>query len=99
MPLRGIHQYRGRHYGRTTETGGRMNPFSYTRVRDISQAMREGAAGNVKFIAGGTNLLDLMKENVERPQRLIDINNLPLDGIEGTDEGRLRIGALVRNAD
>lgn len=76
-----------------------MNPFSYTRVRDISQAMREGAAGNVKFIAGGTNLLDLMKENVERPQRLIDINNLPLDDIEGTDEGRLRIGALVRNAD
>ncbi|PLC51355.1 FAD-binding molybdopterin dehydrogenase [Pollutimonas subterranea] len=76
-----------------------MNPFSYTRARDVAHAAREGAAGDVKFIAGGTNLLDLMKENVERPQRLIDINGLPLHHIEDTAEGGLRIGALVRNAD
>ncbi|HWL30080.1 MAG TPA: xanthine dehydrogenase family protein subunit M [Burkholderiaceae bacterium] len=76
-----------------------MNPFSYLRVTDVAQAAREGCGAEAKFIAGGTNLLDLMKENVERPQRLIDINGLPLDRIEGTKEGGLRIGALVRNAD
>jgi xanthine dehydrogenase YagS FAD-binding subunit len=76
-----------------------MNPFSYTRARDIACATLEGAASDVKFIAGGTNLLDLMKENVERPQRLIDINDLPLADIEATAAGGLRIGALVRNAD
>ncbi|MCQ9616627.1 xanthine dehydrogenase family protein subunit M [Paenalcaligenes niemegkensis] len=76
-----------------------MNPFSYTRATDVAHATSEGAATDVKFIAGGTNLLDLMKENVERPRRLIDINGLALDRIEETAEGGLRIGALVRNAD
>src|SRR5690606_13112566 len=51
------------------------------------------------FIAGGTNLLDLMKENVERPARLVDINRLGLDEVETLPDGGLRIGALVRNAD
>ncbi|MBB5214187.1 FAD binding domain-containing protein [Parapusillimonas granuli] len=76
-----------------------MNPFSYVRAADLDQAVREGAAEGARFIAGGTNLLDLMKENVERPRRLIDINGLPLDRIEETPGGGLRIGALVRNAD
>ncbi len=76
-----------------------MNPFSYIRARDLAQATLEGAEEDVKFIAGGTNLLDLMKENVERPQRLIDINDLPLNYIEEAAEGGIRIGALVRNAD
>lgn len=76
-----------------------MNPFSYVRARDVAQVIREGAAADVKFVAGGTNLLDLMKENVERPQRLIDINDLPLAQIEEGSDGGLRIGALVRNAD
>ncbi|NGM86837.1 xanthine dehydrogenase family protein subunit M [Parapusillimonas sp. SGNA-6] len=76
-----------------------MNPFSYIRANDVAQATREAAADGARFIAGGTNLLDLMKENVERPLRLIDINGLPLDRIEETAEGGLRIGALVRNAD
>jgi xanthine dehydrogenase YagS FAD-binding subunit len=53
----------------------------------------------VKFLAGGTNLIDLMKENVERPETLVDINGLPLNRIEETDSGGLRIGALVRNTD
>jgi xanthine dehydrogenase YagS FAD-binding subunit len=52
-----------------------------------------------KFIAGGTNLLDLMKENVERPDRLIDINHLPLTKIEPRPDGGLRLGALVTNSD
>lgn len=76
-----------------------MNRFSYIRVRDIAHATLEGASGDVQFIAGGTNLLDLMKENVALPQRLIDINSLPLNDIEESAEGGIRIGALVRNAD
>src|SRR3984885_3842954 len=54
---------------------------------------------DVRFIAGGTNLVDYMKLNVERPRQLVDINRLPLDKIERTPEGGLKIGALVRNAD
>jgi xanthine dehydrogenase YagS FAD-binding subunit len=76
-----------------------MNPFSYTRVTDIAGAVREAAgSGAAKFIAGGTNLIDLMKENVARPDRLIDITHLPLNRIEDTDDGGLRLGALVTNA-
>jgi xanthine dehydrogenase YagS FAD-binding subunit len=62
-------------------------------VRQIS------ADPDAKFIAGGTNLIDLMKEDVERPQRLIDITRLPLKTVEETPEGGLRIGALVPNSD
>lgn len=77
-----------------------MNRFSYVRPTEVADAVREAAAGNgVKFIAGGTNLVDLMKENVERPERLIDVNRLPLHDIEATDAGGLRIGALVSNSD
>jgi xanthine dehydrogenase YagS FAD-binding subunit len=77
-----------------------MNPFSYTRPRDVASALREIAADRTaKFIAGGTNLIDLMKENVERPTRLIDITHLPLAGITSTQDGGLRIGALTSNAD
>lgn len=76
-----------------------MRPFSYTRPGDVSEAVREAAGAGVKFIAGGTNLIDLMKEDVERPIRLVDINHLPLDRIEDTPHGGLRLGALVRNSD
>jgi xanthine dehydrogenase YagS FAD-binding subunit len=62
-----------------------------------SSTAQNGA--EVRFIAGGTNLIDYMKLNVERPNRLIDINGLPLDRIEKTGDGGLKIGALVRNAD
>ena len=75
-----------------------MRPFSYTRAGDVSEAVREASADGVKFIAGGTNLIDLMKEDVERPMRLVDINQLPLDRIEETPDGGLRLGALVRNS-
>ncbi|HKE05446.1 MAG TPA: xanthine dehydrogenase family protein subunit M [Blastocatellia bacterium] len=77
-----------------------MNRFSYTRAGDVATAVSEIARDNAaKFIAGGTNLIDLMKENVARPSRLIDITRLPLDKIENTRDGGLRIGALVTNTD
>jgi xanthine dehydrogenase YagS FAD-binding subunit len=77
-----------------------VNSFSYTRAGDVASAVNEIAVdSNAKFIAGGTNLIDLMKENVARPSRLIDITRLPLDKIEETEDGGLRIGALVSNAD
>jgi xanthine dehydrogenase YagS FAD-binding subunit len=76
-----------------------VNPFGYHKSSDVADAVRTGAIEGAKFIAGGTNLLDLMKENVERPAKLIDINSLPLGRIEETAAGGLRIGALVRNSD
>jgi xanthine dehydrogenase YagS FAD-binding subunit len=77
-----------------------VNSFSYVRADDVATAVREIAMGNAaKFIAGGTNLIDLMKENVAHPSRLIDITRLPLDKIEETPDGGLRLGALVKNAD
>ena len=77
-----------------------MINFAYTRASGIADALRVAAADpKAKFIAGGTNLIDLMKEDVERPTRLIDITHLPLKGIEETPEGGLRIGALVPNSD
>jgi xanthine dehydrogenase YagS FAD-binding subunit len=77
-----------------------MNSFSFAIARDIEGAVAEiGASANAKFIAGGTNLLDLMKENVARPSHLIDITRLPLERIEDTPEGGLRLGALVTNAE
>jgi xanthine dehydrogenase YagS FAD-binding subunit len=76
-----------------------MNRFSYTRATDIAGAIRESDGGSARFLAGGTNLIDLMKENVERPSRLIDVNRLPLHKIEELEDGSLRLGALVTNAD
>jgi xanthine dehydrogenase YagS FAD-binding subunit len=77
-----------------------MIAFDYVKARDISDAVGQIAADpNAKFIAGGTNLIDLMKENVAQPRRLIDITGLPLAEIEDTEANGLRIGALVPNSD
>jgi xanthine dehydrogenase YagS FAD-binding subunit len=77
-----------------------MINFQYVRADDVADAVRRIAADPAaKFIAGGTNLIDLMKEDVERPSRLIDISRLPLKGVEETADGGLRIGALVPNSD
>jgi len=76
-----------------------MNPFNYDKAQDVAGAIRAALSPGAKFIAGGTNLVDLMKENVERPNLLIDINHLPLGRIESTAAGGIRIGALVRNSD
>ena len=77
-----------------------MINFQYARAHDVADAVRQMAAEPAaKFIAGGTNLVDLMKEDVERPPRLIDITRLPLKAVEETKQGGLRIGALVPNSD
>jgi xanthine dehydrogenase YagS FAD-binding subunit len=77
-----------------------MNYFEYSRATDVADALRQIAADpEARFIAGGTNLIDLMKENVARPSRLIDISRLPLNEVEETRDGGLRIGALVPNSD
>ena len=77
-----------------------MNQFGYARARDVGDAVRRIAADPAaKFIAGGTNLIDLMKEHVTLPSQLIDITHLPLDKVEEMRDGGLRIGALVPNSD
>jgi xanthine dehydrogenase YagS FAD-binding subunit len=77
-----------------------MNNFGYSRANDVADAVRQIAADpGAKFIAGGTNLIDLIKEHVARPSRLIDITHLPLAKVEETRDGGLRIGALVPNSD
>ena len=77
-----------------------MINFEYSRANDVADAVRQIAADpEAKFIAGGTNLIDLMKEDVERPTRLIDITRLPLKAVEEMSDGSLRIGALVPNTD
>ena len=77
-----------------------MRPFSYEQA--VAPAAAAAAAArnpDAKFIAGGTNLLDLMKLEIEKPAHLIDVNGLALDKIESTPDGGMRIGALVRNTD
>src|ERR1700694_1296342 len=77
-----------------------MIDFQYVRANDVADAVRQIAADPAaKFIAGGTNLIDLMKEDVERPSRLIDISRLPLNTVEEAADGGLRIGSLVPNSD
>ncbi|WP_019906676.1 xanthine dehydrogenase family protein subunit M [Methylobacterium sp. 77] len=75
-----------------------MNRFDYVRPQTVDEAVKAiQSTANARFIAGGTNLVDLMKYNVERPERLVDITRLPLESIEERDGG-LGIGALVTNA-
>ncbi|MDB5955205.1 xanthine dehydrogenase family protein subunit M [Ramlibacter sp.] len=77
-----------------------MKAFSYERATSVEAAAKAVAAHpHAKFIAGGTNLLDLMKLQIEAPTHLVDVNRLGLDRAEDTPEGGLRIGTLVRNAD
>lgn len=77
-----------------------MKAFTFERASSIGAAAKAAASNpKARFIAGGTNLLDLMKLEIETPTHLIDVNGLGLDTIEKTDEGGLRIGALVRNTD
>ena len=77
-----------------------MREFGYQRAEDVSGAVALlGTDPAARALGGGTNLVDLMKAGVERPALLIDVRDLPLDGIETTDDGGLRIGATVTNSD
>lgn len=76
-----------------------MIPFTFERVSTAQEAAAAAQKPGAKFIAGGTNLIDLMKLQIEQPMHLIDINRIGLDTIEATPEGGLRIGATVRNTD
>src|SRR5262245_18137052 len=83
-----------------------MKTFDFIRPADAAAAVALAAratsaqqGADVRFLAGGTTLIDLMKLNVEAPAQLLDINRLPLDRIEATPDGGLKIGATVRNAD
>lgn len=83
-----------------------MKTFALTRAADSAQAIATAAkattaqqGAEIRFIGGGTTLIDLMKLNVEQPQTLVDINRLPLDKIETLPDGGLTIGAVVRNSD
>jgi xanthine dehydrogenase YagS FAD-binding subunit len=76
-----------------------MKPFAYTRATDADGAVRAAAGdAGTRFLAGGTNLVDLMREGVDQPERLVDINRLPLAQIE-EHAGGLRLGALARNSE
>ncbi len=74
-----------------------MRNFDYTRAADAAQAITFHAQAPSAFLAGGTTLLDLMKIDVMRPERVVDVNRLPLNSIEMLTDGRLRIGAMVTN--
>ncbi len=76
-----------------------MNTFDYQRASAPDAAIRAGAAPSAKFLAGGTNLIDLMKYGVESPTTLIDINHLDLAQVTANPDGGVTIGALVRNSD
>ncbi len=76
-----------------------MRPFTYERATDTQTAVTSVSRAGAKFISGGTNLLDLMKLEIERPTHLVDISRLPLKGIDDLSDGGLRIGAQVANSD
>ncbi len=75
-----------------------MRPFDYVRADDIAAAVREGTGKAAYFIAGGTNLVDLMKDHVEQPDKLVDVNSLPFHHITAREDGGLRLGVLATNA-
>src|SRR6202012_991116 len=80
--------------------GGGVKEFGYQRAHDVPGAVALLAADpDARFLGGGTNLVDLMKTGVERPARLVDVRELPLDRVEPTADGGLRIGATVTNSD
>ena len=75
-----------------------MRPFAYVKLADAESAVRAAAEPGAKFLGGGTNLVDLMREDIERPETVVDVTGLPFDTVEELPGGGLRIGALVRNS-
>src|SRR5262249_30049560 len=81
LPVRGLSEYSGR-YSRRRGRSSQVRPFTYERATDLSAAVAAMSKPGARFISGGTNLLDLMKLEVERPTHLVDISRLPLKGID-----------------
>ena len=75
-----------------------MRPFVYVKPLDVDAAVLAGAAPGAKYLGGGTNLVDLMREGIERPETVVDVTGLPLDTVADLPGGGLRIGGLVRNS-
>ena len=75
-----------------------MRPFGYVKPLDVDAAVQAAAAPGAKYLGGGTNLVDLMREGIEQPDTVVDVTGLPLDTVEDLPGGGLRIGALVRNS-
>src|SRR5919199_2805790 len=75
-----------------------MKPFAYVKPLDVEAAVLAAAAPGAKFLGGGTNLVDLMREGIEQPDTVVDVSGLPLDTVEDLPDGGLRIEALVRNS-
>src|SRR6185437_6598842 len=104
LPVRRLQEYPCGDPAGAREQG--MKPFVFARASDPAQAIKAAAAAStaqqgaeIRFVAGGTTLIDLMKLDVEQPRQVIDINHLPLDRIENLPDGSLKVGALVRNSD
>ena len=76
-----------------------MRPFAYVKPVDVDSAVEAAAAPGAKYLGGGTNLVDLMREGIEAPDTVVDVSGLPLDTVEDLPGGGLRIGAMVRNSD
>src|SRR6185369_16906831 len=102
LPLRRLCRHRrcgargARTHGRIQSEALRMKPFDYVRPATVAEAVAAAAQPGATYLAAGTNLLDLMKGGVSRPDRLVDVTHLEgLDGIEHLADGSLRIGALV----
>ena len=98
VPLRCAQRHRRRDHAdlRPGPTGGAMIPFTYARAADTADALSRGAADGAKYLGGGTNLVDLMRETIERPAALVDVTGLP-DAIDEVADGGLLIGAAARN--
>jgi xanthine dehydrogenase YagS FAD-binding subunit len=75
-----------------------MRPFAYVKPSDVDAAILAAGEPGAKFLGGGTNLVDLMREGIETPDTIVDLSGLPLDTIEALPDGGLRIGTLVRNS-
>ncbi len=75
-----------------------MRPFAYVKPADVDAAVVAAAAPGAKYLGGGTNLVDLMREGIEQPDTVVDVSRLPLDTVEDLAGGGLRIGAMVRNS-
>ncbi len=75
-----------------------MRPFAYVKPVDVETAVLAAAKPGAKFLGGGTNLVDLMREGIERPDTVVDVTGLPFDTVDELPGGGLRIGAMVRNS-